>query len=484
VFSLQASWRGFLILAATIVCPSLIVQGEDQAKPPGDLLPAAQLDLEQFEPAIRDQIGQAYEEALSKPQDGRAVGRLGMMFQVYGKYELAETCYVRARALEPGSARWPYYLAIVEKALGKNELAIAHLQEALKIDGSYAPARVRLAQLLLDAGDPRQSEAVCRAVIAQNNHLATAYFALGQALAGKGEWPSAIEAYRQACEIAANFAAAHYALGMAYRNIGEMGKARENLERYQVLKQLKQPSEDPLMDDVNSLYSGGLSRFAKGSSFFQQGKTAEAIQEFEGALEANPRLIASHVNLIALYGQLNQGEKAEGHFRAAVELDPGWVETYYNWALFLAQHNRKSEAADMFRKAIEVNPDYPEARVQLGLLLDESGDSSQAAVQYQRALEVSPSNRQAHYFLGRDLLKEGRVKEAIGHLLETTKVEDSWTPLCMQAVAIAYEREGNQERAIHFLREAKQRALTLRQQDLAAQLQHEIDRLASEARRH
>jgi protein O-GlcNAc transferase len=470
----------------TTVCPLLIAiaRGEDQAATLPDLVSAEQLNLEQFEPAIRDQVGKAYEEALSKPRDGRAVGRLGMMFQVYGKYELAETCYVRASELQPDSARWPYYLAIVEKALGKNEQAVAHLHKALEIDGTYAPARVRLAQLLLDAGDPGQSEAICRSVIARNDNLATAHFALGQALAGKGEWPAAIESYRRACEIAANYAAAHYALGMAYRNIGEMGKAREHLERYQVLKQLKQPSEDPLMDDVNSLYSGGLSRFVKGSSFFQQGKTAEAIQEFEGALEANPRLIAAHVNLIALYGQLNQGEKAEEHFRAAVELDPGWVETYYNWGLFLVGHNRKTEAADSFRKAIEVNPDYPEARVQLGLLLDDSGDSHQAAAQYRRALEVSPNNRQAHYFLGRDLLKEGRVKEAIEHLLETTKVEDSWTPLCMQAVAIAYEHEGNRERAIHFLREAKQRALMLRQPDLASQLQREIDRLSSEARRN
>jgi tetratricopeptide (TPR) repeat protein len=269
---------------------------------------------------------------------------------------------------------------------------------------------------------------------------------------------------------------------MAYRNTGDTAKAREHLERYQVLKQLKQPSEDPLMEDVNSLYSGGLTRFAKGSSLFQQGKAAEAILEFEAALEVNPRMITAHINLIALYGQLNQDDKAEQHFRAAVELDPGWVETYYNWGMFLVRHNRKTEAAELFRKAVEVNPDYPEARVQLGLLLDEAGRASEAAVHYQRALEVNPGNRQAHYFLGRSLLGAGQVKEAIQHLLETTKVEDAWTPVCMQAVAIAYERGGDREQATHFLREARQRAVKLRLQDLASQLQRDIDRLASEVR--
>jgi Flp pilus assembly protein TadD len=68
-----------------------------------DLLPADRINLEEFEPAVRDQISRAYEEARSKPQDGAAVGRLGMMFQVYGRYELAETCYIRACGLDPRS---------------------------------------------------------------------------------------------------------------------------------------------------------------------------------------------------------------------------------------------------------------------------------------------------------------------------------------------------------------------------------------------
>ncbi len=479
------NWRGIFISATLLAGPPPAANAPAglQAEVLPDLVTPEQVNLAEFEPAVREQVSRAFEEARAKPQDATAVGRLGMMFQVYGRYELAETCYLRARGLDPKSSRWPYYLGMVGKSLGKNDQAIAFTRASLQIDGNYAPARIRLAQLLLDTGDFGQSAELCRSVIAQNSNLATAHFVLGQALAGKGDWPAAIESYSRACDIAVNYAAAHYALGMAYRNTGDMAKAREHLERYRVAKQLKQPSEDPMMDDVNSLYSGGLTRFAKGSAFFQQGKTTEAIQEFEAALEVNPRLIAAHINLIALYGQLRQDEKAEEHFRTAVELDPGWVETYYNWGLFLVQHGRKAEATELFRKAIEVNPDYPEARVQLGLLLDDSGHSSEAAAQYQRALEVNPNNRQAHYFLGRYLLSKGRLDEAIQHLLETTKVEDTWTPVCMQAVAIAYERAGNRERAIHYLREAKQRALAFRQQDLASQLQREMERLATEVHR-
>ncbi len=485
MISRPGKWWGISISEALVVCSllSVIAHAGSQAGPTPDLIPLERTNLEEFEPAVREQIGRAYEEARKRPQDGAAAGKLGMLFQVYGRYELAEGCYLRARGLDTRSFRWLYYLANIEKVLGKNEQGIGHLRDALSIDGSYAPARIRLAQLLLDSGDAEQSIGIYRSVIAQNKTLATAYFGLGQVLATRSDWPAAIESYRRACEVAPNYAAAHYALGMAYRDAGDMTRAREHLEKYQILKQTKQPSEDALMDEVTSLYSGGLTRFAKGSSLYQQGKTNEAIQEFEAALEVNPRLVMAHINLIALFGQLNDADKAEQHFRAAVGLDPNWVETYYNWGMFLVQQGRKTEAEEQFKKAVEVNPSYPEAHVQLGLLLDASRPSDEAAVHYQRALEVNPGHRQAHYFLGRNLLAKGQITEAIQHLLETIKVEDAWTPACMQTLAIAYERGGNWERAIHYLQEAKQRAVSQGLRDLASQLQCEMDRLASEVPR-
>ena len=128
-------------------------------------------------------------------------------------------------------------------------------------------------------------------------------------------------------------------------------------------------------------------------------------------------------------------------------------------------------------------PDYVEARIQLALLLDDSGRSKEAAAHYERVLQMNPDNRQAHYFLAGDLLKSGRVEEAIRHLLETTKVEDNFTPVCMQALAIAYERAGNRERAVYYLRQARQRAVSRGTKDLASQLQRDIDRLSAEVGR-
>ena len=471
-----------LISAATPACASGSSAAEQGARvaPLPDLIPLEELQLDEFEPAIGEQIRGAYEKASQNPQDAAATGKLGMIFQVYGKYELAERCFLRAKGLDARSFRWAYYLGNVEGFLGKHSEAVQHIREALTIDGKYVPARVRLAQLLFDSGDIEQAGQLYREAAKQNPELASAHFGLGQVLAAREELGTAIESYKRACQLAKNYAAAHYALGMAYRKTGDLASARTYLELYQRLKQAKQPAFDPLMEEVNALYSGGLTHFAKGSALAQQGKLQEAAAEFEAALNVNPGMVMAHINLIAMCGQLGQPEKAEQHFRAAVELDPGWVESYYNWGMFLLQQGKKAEAAEMFRKAVAVNPSYPDAQVQLGSLLDESGRQAEAATYYERALAADAGHRQAHYLLAHNLVRRGQVDEAIRHFLETIKVEDNRTPVCMQSLAVAYERSGNRQQALYYMEQAHRRAVSFGMRDLASRLQQDLKRLQAE----
>jgi tetratricopeptide (TPR) repeat protein len=352
----------------------------------------------------------------------------------------------------------------------------------LKIDQNYAPARVRLAQLLFESGDTQQSIKEYEASIRQNPRLAAAHLGRGRVLAAGGDWTGAIASYRTACNLFQNYAAAHYALGMAYRKTGDEASALEQLELYQHFRKTPQPSEDPLMDAVSSLYVGGNAHFAKGSSLAQKGETEQAAVEFESALNLNPRLIMAHVNLIAMYGDLGRPDKAEEHFREAIKLDPGWAEVYYNWGLLLFREEKSAEAGVAFRKAIELNPNYANAHIELGRLLDEDGRMSEAQEHFRLALENAADNRQAHYLFGCSLIRTGRFDQAIAQLLEAIKVEDNITPLCMQALASAYQSAGDVKRALQYTRQARERAASYKMDELAAQLQRDIDRLSEETR--
>lgn len=474
----------FAVAVAACALTAVSLSAQTGPKPQSQMFVSLQeIGLDEFEPAVRDQIRQAHEDARKRPEDAASVGKLGMIFQVYGKYELAETCYLRAHGLDPRSLRWVYYLGHVEGWLGRHAEAIGHLRTALKIDEGSPSVKVRLAELLFESGDVAESANLYREALGQDPRLASAHFGLGKILAAQGNLSEAAESYRRACEISESYAAAHYALAMAYRQMGDVAKARAQLERYQNLKQRKQPSFDPLLDEVQALYAGGLTQVAKGSALVGQGKLREAAAEFESALEVNPNLVIAHVNLIAMYGQLGQPEKAEAHFRAAVELDPGWVEIYYNWGMFQLQRGEKARAGQMFRKAVEMNPNYADAHVQLAALLDESGRPEEAASHYQEALRLNPGHRQAHFLLAHSLVRRERLEEAIRHFLRTIEVEDNRTPVGMHALAIAYERTGDRELALYYLQQARRRAVSYGMKSLVQQLDRDKSRLQSEARR-
>ena len=115
------------------------------------IFPLEEIQVNEFEPAVRDQISGAYRQAEQGSFDANTTGKLGMILQVYGRYELAETCYLRARELEPLSFRWAYYLGNLRGLLGRHREAVETLRAALKVDPGYTPALVRLAQLHLSA---------------------------------------------------------------------------------------------------------------------------------------------------------------------------------------------------------------------------------------------------------------------------------------------------------------------------------------------
>jgi len=447
-----------------------------------DLISLQEIQQEEFEPSVGEQIRLAYQESLQNPQDAELVGRLGMILQCYRKYELAAICYRRAWGLSPRSFRWTYYLGTVEELLGKTQQAIDHVREALKIDEHYAAAHVRLGQLLFESGDLQQSMHEYDESIRQNRSLASAHLGRGRILAASGNWSGAIESCRRACDLFHDYAAAHYALGMAYGKLGDKTNELEQLEIYQRLKKVPPPSEDALMDAVTSLYVGGNTYFENGFSLAQQGRTRQASIEFEYALKVNPRLMMAHVNLIAMYGALGMPDKAEKHFREAVRLDPGWAELYYNWGLLLYRERKLVEAEETLKKAIEVNPHYANAHVELGQLLDEAGLTGEAQQHFRLALEDAPYNRQAHYLFGCSLIHTGQFEDAITQLLETIKVEDDKTPLCMQALATAYLSAGDVKQALRYTQQARESAALHKMDELVAQLQKDIDRLSSEAK--
>ena len=158
-----------------------------------------------------------------------------------------------------------------------------------------------------------------------------------------------------------------------------------------------------------------------GYALAAQGRTAEAIEHCQKALEINPDYSDANNNLGTVF--LNQGrlDEAAEYFHRALEVYPSFAEAHNNLGILLTKQGRTAEAIEHYQKAIELNPNRAEFYNNLGNLLATKGRTAEAIEQFQKALEVEPDNAKVHYNLANILIAQGRWDEAIEHYQQALK---------------------------------------------------------------
>ncbi len=455
---------------------------------PAELPELPKLNMADFLPAIREQVQQAYAFARANPRSAEASGRLGMVLDSYQQYESAALCYERARRLDARSFRWAYYIGTLQVHRGNYDQAAVTLGEALRLAPDYLPARLKLAESLLAAGNLQESgniyEEILKSVPQSGGGdiaaKAEALYGKGRVETARGETAAAAESYRKACDLFPTYGAAQYALALAYRKLGEPGKAPSHFRAYEANMTVTPPLEDPLLGAVQALNLGAEPYLQRAVELEKQGRLSEAIAEQEQALVIDPKNVQANINLISLYARVGEPEKAEQHFRAALCLNPNRADSYYNHGVLLLRQGEYSQAELAFRQALKINPFYAEAHNNLGILLERQGQTEDALAEYEASLDNQPNSRVAHYHIGKLLVDQKKYDEGIEHLLKTLAPADESTPSYLYALAIAYGREGDRESALKYAHRARDQAAALRQSQLLAGIDRDLRALEQE----
>jgi tetratricopeptide (TPR) repeat protein len=482
-------WRSLpgltaILLVAACGGPSHSAHHEEQVPDEEQLPGLPRLAIDSFRPRIRDQVQQAYREVEAKPRDPDANGRMGMLLHAFEQYESAEIGYRRARILDLNSFRWAYYLGLVQAIDGKNEEAAATLRGAVRLDPGYLPARLKLAEVLLNSGRLDESQEVCQSMAKDDPQAAPVYYWLGRVASAKGQAAASIEHYRKACELWPSFGTAHYALALAYERTGQTAEALQHMAVYQKYKADRDPQpEDPLLEAVRSLDNTALAHLMKGVDLENAGQLEAAIAEHEKAVQEDPKLAQAHANLIALYARVDRAGDAEKAYRATVQINPNLPQSHYDYGVFLVSRERYREAEAAFRKALESSPSYAEAHSNLGAMLERQGKSEEAIQHYRAAIDNKPNYRQAHFQLGRLLLMKKKPGEAIAQLSQTLTPEDGDTPRFMYTLGAAYAEAGDYTSAGRYLREAGQRAASQGQTQMLGQIEAALRKVEQRAGR-
>jgi len=163
-------------------------------------------------------------------------------------------------------------------------------------------------------------------------------------LGGRAEFtkgPSAaIPFFQRALELDPNFALAYQSLGVAYRNLGELERANENLRKaYDLRGHVSESEKYRISSAYYSLVTGELQK---------------AERTYELWSQAYPRSSAPHNNLAFNYSALGQYEKALPEYLEATRLSPDVANHYGNLVYGYCRLNRFREAQDAYRQAISL----------------------------------------------------------------------------------------------------------------------------------
>ena len=453
--------------AAEAPLPDVTPHSAELPTLPWDDMPAAQ----------QQRLKPAYDQAKAEPENIERVGALAMLLHAHKLYDAAAQCYERARFLAPDQFRWTYYLGVVEQERGQGPRAQAMLEAATKQRANYAPALVRRGNLMIADGKLDAALENFQQAAAVDPKLASAYHGWGRVLTARGEIEAAAEKYKQASELEEELGEAHYALGLAYRRLGRDAESEKHLTRYEQLQTTPVPRLDPLLEEVDALVNQQL-QTQTASLDLPKESLEKTAQELETALQSQPWLISARANLIALYFQIGQPQKAETHYRKAMEIDPSDARLNYNWGVMQGLQGNLDEAAKAYRRALDADPKYADAHAQLGEVLWQQEKHEQALQEYQKAIEANPSHRRAHLLLGQGLIFFDRIDEGLDHLRQTVRIEDGQTPMYMRGLAIACAVSGNVDEAEKYFREARTRANSMKMRELAQELDNDLRRLA------
>jgi tetratricopeptide (TPR) repeat protein len=215
----------------------------------------------------------------------------------------------------------------------------------------------------------------------------------GIALAQKGDFKKAEEAFEQAVTLHPHDPRALTALGQVQE---QLGKPPESIETFGKVIEL-----DPRSPEAHENL---------GIALGDRTDLAAALKESSIATRLAPSSVNAHFLRGRLLSDLGLHEEARGEFRKTLEIDPDNAQALYYWAALEGDEGNTMIQANLLKRYVRLRPDQATAFNQLGHALEEEHRESEAIGAWRRAVVLNPQYSEAIYSLSRMLSRTNPVE--------------------------------------------------------------------------
>ena len=146
-----------------------------------------------------------------------------------------------------------------------------------------------------------------------------------------------------------------------------------------------------------------------------------ALNEFEASLQLDADWPASVVALGNLRVRQGKSEDAVANFERAIKMDPHFSLPYVSLADAYRQIGRDGEGGKVLRRGLVVLPDAAELHHALGFLLVRLGDRDAGVKELEIAARLAPENPTYTYAYAVGLFSTGRVAQSLSVLNEANR---------------------------------------------------------------
>jgi type IV pilus assembly protein PilF len=151
-----------------------------------------------------------------------------------------------------------------------------------------------------------------------------------------------------------------------------------------------------------------------GMAYLNQGDLGLAKEKLDRAVVENPNDPNVHSAMAMLQDRLGHPDQADKEFKAALSLGPRSPDVLNNYAVYLCRSGRVDDGVKAFDEAAH-NALYrtPEAAyTNAGVCLRGAKRDTQAAMNFRKALQVKPNFAEAAYQLADLDFRRGEIKDA------------------------------------------------------------------------
>jgi tetratricopeptide (TPR) repeat protein len=156
---------------------------------------------------------------------------------------------------------------------------------------------------------------------------------------------------------------------------------------------------------------------------------AEAVWDFQQALQLNPGSSQAHQNLAIAFHAQGRADLALAQFEEAARLDSNQPTTWTDLGVACANQNRMAEAEQAFRELLRLQPDNAEGCCMLASVLAARNKITEAIPYFVKSLKLNPADFKTESNFARTLALQGKRDEAVEHYRRALRIN----PACVEA---------------------------------------------------